>query len=720
MMKMGNSHWLGAAVSAVAVTTPVAALAQEQSYSFDIPAQDLGSALRQFAQVSRQQVSFNGGLVRGKTSSVLKGRYPATDGLAVLLRGTGLSVRRAARGVLVIQTTPVAREEAHSRSADDSSLERADEIVVTGSRIRGTPPTVPVISTTGAEMRDAGQNDLGEFVRSLPESFSGGQNPGVGISAGNIQNQNLNSSSAPNLRGLGPDATLTLFNGHRMPYDGARQGIDISAIPLTAVDRVEIVADGASALYGSDAVGGVANVILKRSFDGVEASARIGTSTEGGGLEREASLVAGTTWNAGGFIATYDFEKDSGLLAGDRAITSSLNPSRTVLLPTERHSAAFAGHVAIADGVELSADGFYNHRDTTTIIPSTATAPYTTTGRDGWTRARTWAVAPSLRVEMGGSWSLNAQAVYGKSRTDYGSTIYSRGAVSSRTQGCYCNAAWSVEAGIEGPLFDAPGGPVRLALGAGYRWNELRAFRTIGVAQNIDASQGTYFAYGEAALPLISPDQEVKFLNRVLITGALRYENYPGIQTVVTPKIGAIISPTQDFDIKGSWGKSFKAPTLYQLYSPQYALYDYAAYYSAGTVPSGATVLELTGGNRNLKPERATTWTTTLDVHPRSLPGLDIELSYFSVDYRDRIVQPITYLSVALSDARYSDLITLNPNDAAKSAALNSADFIDYTDEGYNSANVYAIVNNLYLNVSRQRLHGLDLHVRYRHALPAC
>src|SRR3546814_1212331 len=87
--------------------------------------------------------------------------------------------------------------------------------------------------------------------------------------------ENLASTSTLNLRGLGPDATLTLINGHRIAYDGAFQGVDISAIPLAALDRLEIVADGASALYGSDAVGGVANIILRRDFDGIWSSARI-------------------------------------------------------------------------------------------------------------------------------------------------------------------------------------------------------------------------------------------------------------------------------------------------------------------------------------------------------------------------------------------------------------------------------------------------------------
>ncbi|MFX4427853.1 TonB-dependent receptor plug domain-containing protein, partial [Acinetobacter baumannii] len=90
-------------------------------------------------------------------------------------------------------------------------------------------------------------HDLGEFIRTIPENFTGGQNPGV-AGGGNQGGSNINvsSSSALNLRGLGPDATLTLLNGHRLAYDSLSQGVDIAQIPLMAIDRVEVLTDGSS------------------------------------------------------------------------------------------------------------------------------------------------------------------------------------------------------------------------------------------------------------------------------------------------------------------------------------------------------------------------------------------------------------------------------------------------------------------------------------------
>src|SRR5690606_404365 len=109
--------------------------------------------------------------------------------------------------------------------------------------------------------------------RSIPQNFAGGQNPGVALGSGN--NTNLTGGSAFNLRGLGPDATLTLLNGRRLSYGGFQQAVDASLVPVAALKQIEIITDGASALYGSDAVAGVANIILKRDFDGLTMAGRV-------------------------------------------------------------------------------------------------------------------------------------------------------------------------------------------------------------------------------------------------------------------------------------------------------------------------------------------------------------------------------------------------------------------------------------------------------------
>jgi outer membrane cobalamin receptor len=162
------------------------------------------------------------------------------------------------------QSGAVPRAE-QDKEESKKKAEQLEEVVVTGTHIRGVSPASPVIVLTGTDIANSGLTTSGEVMRSLPQSFAGGQQSTIGENGnGPYQNlSNFNNSDSANLRGLGSDSTLVLINGLRAPVTGFQGSVDISAIPLIAIDRVEIVTDGASALYGSDAVGGVANFVLK-------------------------------------------------------------------------------------------------------------------------------------------------------------------------------------------------------------------------------------------------------------------------------------------------------------------------------------------------------------------------------------------------------------------------------------------------------------------------
>ena len=149
-------------------------------------------------------------------------------------------------------------------SRDGRSTNDGQDIVVTGSRLRGAAIASPVVRIGQEDIRDSGQAGLGDVVRRIPQSFGGGQNPGIGMNVPDASGVDVGGGSSINLRGLGSDATLTLLNGRRLAYTAVRQSVDVSGIPVSAVDRIEVVPDGASAIYGSDAVAGVANIILRR------------------------------------------------------------------------------------------------------------------------------------------------------------------------------------------------------------------------------------------------------------------------------------------------------------------------------------------------------------------------------------------------------------------------------------------------------------------------
>ncbi|HEV6968344.1 TonB-dependent receptor [Roseateles sp.] len=265
-----------------------------------------------------------------------------------------------------------------------STLERVE---VTGSaikRIEGET-ALPVQVITRAEIDKAGVTTAAELVARVAASANN-LTDGGSVAYGGFRDQM--GFNAANLRGLGVSSTLVLLNGRRManfasPGDAA--GVDLNSIPAAAIQRVEILLDGASSLYGSDAIGGVINFITRKDFSGIDLNVLAGNTTEGGGANKRSATLAG---GAG------DFGRDGFNLFGvlDVQTTSSLNASRRKFikaldipgrLPDLLSSATFPGNIKLdqnLDGSEqrdlLIAEGFKaNGRDVIssyTINPAAA------------------------------------------------------------------------------------------------------------------------------------------------------------------------------------------------------------------------------------------------------------------------------------------------------------------------------------------------------------
>jgi len=252
----------------IAASAPEAYAQQADTTIYALPEQPLGKSLRAIAVAARRNILVPASLVRGRQAAALQGNYTVERAVAILLDGTGLRARASGR-TLIVEPADV--------PLDDAAGERSrDNIVVTGSRIRGAPVTSPVIVVDRQSVLDSGRATLPEALGALPQNFGGGQNPGIGFNVPEANGGDVGGGASINLRGLGSDATLTLLNGHRLSYNAAKQSIDISTIPLGAVDRIDVVPDGASALFGSDAVAGVVNITLRRDLNGLETSARLG------------------------------------------------------------------------------------------------------------------------------------------------------------------------------------------------------------------------------------------------------------------------------------------------------------------------------------------------------------------------------------------------------------------------------------------------------------
>ncbi|WP_454883426.1 TonB-dependent receptor [Sphingomonas oryzagri] len=286
---------------------------------FAIPSEDLGQALKDFARTTNVQVIVASDLVAGKTSGGANGKLVPELALAEILAGSGLHANLVA-GAYVIQQGPQAQ-------LASAAPPGRNDIVVTGTRIHGGAPIgapLTVIDRTAIE--NSGYATVSDYLKTLPQNFNGAdseENYGIDPHGGD----NIGFSSSINLRGLGAESTLTLFDGNR-PAVGGTVGafVDTSLIPSTAIDRIEILTDGASALYGTDAVAGVVNVRFRHRYDGFETHLYSGTAG-GAFTQLQASQLFGKSWHSGGIVVAYQYDHRGRLAGSDRRFaTEDLTP----------------------------------------------------------------------------------------------------------------------------------------------------------------------------------------------------------------------------------------------------------------------------------------------------------------------------------------------------------------------------------------------------------
>ena len=338
---------------------------------------------------------------------------PAASGL----RNGSAFLAIATASMLFVSPAAHAQDEADGSAAANESTP-ADDIIVTGTRIRGVAPVGSDLLQLDQEaLSKTGQLSTADILAKVPSvltmgsgnSYSGGSNQ----STADLNAMSFNKS--PNLRGFGPQATLSLLNGHRVPYDGANMNtFDGDNIPVQMLQRVEIVADGTSATYGADAISGTVNYIMRAPFTGFEVYGQYGVAD--GQQSYQLTGVAGYDWGSGGIVVSYQHAYSDRLKASDRptlynddfsaiggpgsstfsSLGNILYNGQSYAIPAGQNGSAltlaqigaagtantqniWAGYdvmpefnrdqVAVnfrqelAPGFELYADGFYSHRD---------------------------------------------------------------------------------------------------------------------------------------------------------------------------------------------------------------------------------------------------------------------------------------------------------------------------------------------------------------------
>ncbi|MEO1018818.1 MAG: TonB-dependent receptor, partial [Pseudomonadota bacterium] len=347
--KSFKAHAL-AGVASLAITGGSAFAQGANAIEFDIDAQELGNALTEFGVQSRTEVLFNGSEVRGMTTDGVEGAFSAEQAIEILLDDTGIEYRQNEDGTLLVGTTLIAQASSlgegspqarpfrvaqldqeddirgvGARDEDERRVE--DTIVVTGTSISGAyPNAAPVEVLTSTEIEALGVVSVEDLFTRIPQNLNDTNRTAPFAVQGGT-----GASNSVNLRGVGAGATLILVNGRRVSSLGGL-GPDISMLPLAAVDRVEVLTDGASAVYGSDAVGGVVNIILKDDQEGAETSLSYGTVTEGSHSRFQAEQSIGFDWQSGNLLAGYNFIDQTDLDASDRDFSSSAS-SPFALIP---------------------------------------------------------------------------------------------------------------------------------------------------------------------------------------------------------------------------------------------------------------------------------------------------------------------------------------------------------------------------------------------------
>jgi Outer membrane cobalamin receptor protein len=632
-----------------------------------------------------------------------------------------------------------------------SAADNVESIVVTGSRVRGQAPIGSTVIALGREqIESSGAVTVDRMIKEIPQVFDLGVSENSRAQSGG--SGNIVYGNTINLRGIGPYATLILVDGHRVVNNG--RSTDPSVLPTLGVERVEVIADGASAIYGSDAVAGVVNLIPRRTLDGAEVYARGGIAGEGDFHEYSAGVALGKVWDGGQIMVAYEHTKRSNLNGDDRdffrsdqrssggrdyrvtqcapgtitaggvtyAMPAQLTQANAAalvpgtsnlcdsvigqdLFPEQTYNSVNAtATLNLTDWVEFFADGFYSKREfqrNPAYATSNLTVPQTnaffvrpagfagtsyTLGynfRNDLPRdvsngsAESWQITPGLRFKLPYDWQFEALTSFGETK-DAQATVgglnnaalnaalassdpatafdpYGLGRTSQTVLDAISNQVFitptngklrGYEARLNGPLFDMGGGMIKLALGferqefdvalGSQRGGPTTPLTFRYFDRNVDS------LYAELSVPVFGASNAIPGFRTLELNAAVRHDKYSDVGNTTNPKFGINWSPVEGIRLRGSYGTSFRAPTIPEIYGNSNALYGQNYQNPAG----GAPVLgfALSGQNLDLKPETATTWSVGADLD--LLDRLSLSVTYFNVDYENQVTAYLSNLAI--------------------------------------------------------------------------
>lgn len=534
---------------------------------------------------------------------------------------------------------------------DDTANGSSAEIVVTGTRSAGRSSlssSAPVDVVSAEALSGSGFTDLGRALNFLEPSVNFARAATTATAA---------NTRPITLRGLAPDQTLVLVNGKRRHANAVLNvnnsigrgsaAVDLDTIPESAIERIEILRDGAAAQYGSDAIAGVVNIILKSNASGGMADVQAGITEEGDGENATASVSGGFALGEGHVTlsALGRFEQPTNRAFVDQRfdrVTYRIGDPKTRI-----------GSAAIDASLPIGALELYGFGTLTRKISNNG-AGFRVPGfspiyPDGFLpiiEPHIWDIGASigLRGEIAGVHADLSQT-YGYNKADF--TVFDTANISlglaSPTRfdsGSVIYQQHVTDLVLSRPLDGVLAGG-NVAAGGQYRHESYRigngeplayfglgadGFAGFNPRNPTDAGRNAYAAFLDVELRPVAP---------LLMGGAVRYDHYDDFGGKATWRGTARLDVTKGFAVRGTVGTGFKAPSLQQQYfSAVQGALSAGKLVTVGTLPVSDPVARALGASP-LKPERSHNYTAGIVIGP--LEGFSFTADYFHIRIKDRI-----------------------------------------------------------------------------------
>jgi len=698
----------------------------------------------------------------------------------------------AGTALAAVMPTAVLAQEAEDAEAGDSG-----DIVVTGTLIRGIAPAGSnVVGISEEEAKATGAVTTNQLLSNLPQSgFFNGVPVGVSPVAGS---NGSNPIARPNLRNLpasntsGSAQTLVMLDGHRVvPVGTAQLAVDPDFLSPLVIERVEAMTDGGSAVYGSDALGGVLNFITKQRFDGLQLTGSYGIGDNYKSLDLGG--IVGKDWGSGSAYVSYRYAKSDAIFGADRDYVSRFDPltgivtgrncavgpnvsagtganaatyvlsgsaltrggpltcdysDNVAIVPSLKSHNVFGSLVQeLTDSIRFDMKFYYAKRDTVgnngtlgngqlgtgaeTIATLAASNPnyralptgdanlgLTQTVRFSLapalgarsavqrTNLETFNITPQVSIGLGGDWQARVLFNYGYGNVDFRNAQVGRtqlaAAIASGAFNPYAptaaaaaafvfndvgvgkNEYFNYRAIIDGPLFSLPAGDIHAAIGAEYGRDRFSRQTTNATTFVINPAlkytQTVKSVFGELQLPVLATDSGMK----LDVSASARYDKYNDFGDTFNPKVGVTFKPFESLTLRGSWGKSFTAPSApdqlgvaTSTAAPVPAAFLQFPPATAGRCgvsglpscsASGVAGVFLNGAAPGLQPQKSESWSVGFDFKP--VREVYLSASYYRIDLNGTLGRPVTGAILTDYYTGYPDLWLFQPSGQQVAAIL--------------------------------------------------